>query len=143
MIHFAILTLPPSGTVYHRSHWAVKKRWRTTFALETVFEAYAAGWRSITKEKRPAYRVGITVYRRRLLDVDNLYAGCKPLLDGMRDVGILRGDTPKWCSLDVKQVQVKEKFRVEITLEKLRPLQSLKRELIADRREHISQEVLS
>jgi hypothetical protein len=36
-----------------------------------------------------------------MIDRDNLYGSCKPLIDAMRDVGLIRNDSPKWLDLGV------------------------------------------
>jgi Holliday junction resolvase RusA-like endonuclease len=44
-------------------------------------------------------RVQYVVYRARKLDEDNVYAGLKPVTDALRDVGLLKDDSPKWASI--------------------------------------------
>jgi len=65
-------------------------------------------------------RVQIVCYRGRELDADNTSAGCKPIVDELVAVGLLRDDGPKWCDLrPVVQVVVKTKdqWRTEAYIE--------------------------
>ena len=103
-----LLILPPSANVYQRMHWAAKKRLRNSFAVAFRMEATLCGlW------PRAAYdiwrvRLGIKVFRKgRKYDEDNFTGGLKPLLDGMRDAGYLRNDSPVWLELEPRPEQVK------------------------------------
>jgi hypothetical protein len=84
-------------------HWAEKKRlrhgfWNALAALTDVDNRMGG------PEKM---RVQITVHshgaRVRRLDPDNLWGGCKPLIDAMRDVGLIKNDSPKWLDLGVAE----------------------------------------
>lgn len=54
-------------------------------------------------------KVSIVSYRRRLLDVDNLFGGVKYFVDSLRYAGLIRNDDPESISLIVSQVKVKTK----------------------------------
>jgi Holliday junction resolvase RusA-like endonuclease len=62
-------------------------------------------------------KVKIVVYRGKLLDKDNLYAGCKGVIDAMRDINLLRNDSPKWLDLTVSQEIDRLNPRTEIEIE--------------------------
>lgn len=66
----------------------------------------------------PRHHVRIRSYRVRLLDVDNLYGGCKHLIDSLRLSGIIPDDDPTSISLEVTQEKIKgyknEKTEVEV-----------------------------
>lgn len=61
--------------------------------------------------------VGITSFRRRLLDPDNCIP--KYFIDGCVYAGILHGDSPDKITLEIRQVKVKtkaeERTEIEIT----------------------------
>jgi hypothetical protein len=60
----------------------------------------------------------ITRFGQRLLDDDNLRGGAKPLIDCLKEAGLLHDDSPEWLTLDVKQERVPagmERTEVEIT----------------------------
>ena len=68
----------------------------------------------------PRYRVTITRYGAKLLDVDNGAGGCKPLLDAMRYEGLIPDDDPGSIDFVFRQQKVKTKERrTEILLERL------------------------
>ena len=118
-----ISSLPPSTNQLERMHWAVKKRMRSSFAWELVAALGETDMRLpplLIGPKAPKRRIAITIYRPRLLDDDNCAGGLKPLLDAMRDLGLLRNDSPKWMDL-VKPVQYvsKDNQRTEILIEDL------------------------
>jgi len=52
--------------------------------------------------------VKITSKRIRLLDVENLYGGSKPIRDALQTIGWLWNDSPKWGTLEVVQERVKK-----------------------------------
>jgi Holliday junction resolvase RusA-like endonuclease len=55
--------------------------------------------------KKRKMSVVITSYRKRLLDLDNLVGGAKPLIDALCDMGLIVDDSPDWLDLEVKQKQ--------------------------------------
>lgn len=66
----------------------------------------------------PRHHVRIKSFRVRLLDVDNLYGGCKHLIDSLRLTGIIPDDDPASISLEVTQEKIKgyanEQTEVEV-----------------------------
>jgi hypothetical protein len=71
------------------------------------------------KEESPGRaHVRIKRFGTRLLDDDNLRGGAKPLIDCLKEAGLIHDDSPKWIDLDVTQEQVPagyERTEVEIT----------------------------
>lgn len=63
--------------------------------------------------------VRITRFGSRLLDHDNLTGGAQPLVNGLKEIGLIHDDSPEWLTLEVKQEQVTNKMHerteVEIT----------------------------
>tara|TARA_B100000035_G_scaffold55096_1_gene43525 strand:- start:1856 stop:2173 length:318 start_codon:yes stop_codon:yes gene_type:complete len=66
----------------------------------------------------PRHHVRIRSYRVRMLDIDNLYGGCKHLIDSLRIARIIPDDDPTSITLEVSQEKVKgyksEKTEVEV-----------------------------
>ena len=60
---------------------------------------------------RPRFRVTITRYGSRPLDVDNGAGGCKPLLDAIRYEGLIPDDDPTTIDFRFRQYQVKKPYR--------------------------------
>jgi hypothetical protein len=60
---------------------------------------------------RPRWRVVITRYGSRPLDVDNGAGGCKPLLDAIRYEGLIPDDDPTTIDFQFCQYQVKKPYR--------------------------------
>jgi len=54
-------------------------------------------------------KVSIVSFRRRLLDIDNLYGGVKYFVDSLRYEGLIRNDDPESITLNVSQIKVKTK----------------------------------
>lgn len=68
-------------------------------------------------ETRPI-KLGIISHRVRLLDITNLYGGAKAIPDGLKRLGYLVDDSPKWCDLTVTQEKcIKAEERTVITME--------------------------
>ena len=113
-------SIPPSANQLMRMHWAVKKRLRTTLQWELVRALHEIGHPLppiAVNVKAPKRRLLIIAYRPRRFDLDNAYGGCKVLIDAMRDVGLIRNDSPKWLELRVEQVVEPKRCRTEIEVE--------------------------
>jgi hypothetical protein len=65
--------------------------------------------------KRPVVR--IISFRRRLLDKDNLFRGCKALLDSLRYAGLIHGDGPEEIDFYAEQIKVKYKEEEKTVIE--------------------------
>lgn len=106
-----IEAVPPSANKYQRMHWAVKKKLRTRFHAELFVASLESGKFGYPHAKM---RVQINVHSKgataRRLDPDNLWGGCKPLIDAMRDVGLIRNDSPKWLDLGVSEIRTDGPF---------------------------------
>lgn len=68
----------------------------------------------------PRYRVTITRYGSKLLDIDNGAGGCKPLLDAIRYEGLIPDDDPGTIDFVFRQQKVnKAERRTEVVIEAL------------------------
>ena len=66
------------------------------------------------------YRLTITRYGAKLLDIDNGVGGCKPLIDALRYEGLIPEDDPGTIELIFRQRKVsKNERRTEIVIETL------------------------
>lgn len=125
--------IPPSGNKYIRSHWGVKKKLRNNFAWALMIAIRGQDRKfpfptplpirkslvnrsqfASTPSPLPSSQaiVDVMVYsnaaksaggRARRLDRDNLWGGCKPLFDAMKDIGMIVNDSPKWLQADVNE----------------------------------------
>jgi Holliday junction resolvase RusA-like endonuclease len=89
-----------------KMHWAAKKRLRSNAAWSIVAAAANAGSELPPAEQGPPeirMRVHLTICRRRRFDPDNVHGGIKILLDAMRDLALIKNDSPKWLDLKVDQ----------------------------------------
>jgi hypothetical protein len=61
--------------------------------------------------------VAVSIVRvgKQLLDIDNLYAGCTPLINGLRDAGFILDDSPAHIQLSVKQEKTLENPHTKVT----------------------------
>lgn len=121
MIRVTLNTLPVSGSKYTRSHFRIKKAYREAYAWE-LLGSLPECWRPLQKDHIPAVKARITVFwgkAQRMFDDDNLAAGLKPLIDGMRDIHLIRNDSPRWFRLEANQERDPGRPRMEIELEEL------------------------
>lgn len=96
--------VPPSLNVLLRRHWSWRKRQAEKIAILVV----AAVGRPLVPETRKM-RLQFTVYRKRLLDEDNLRGSTKICLDVLVRLGWVRDDSPEWLDhLPPRQVKVKD-----------------------------------
>ena len=54
------------------------------------------------------FKLQIISYRKKLLDKDNLYGGCKGLIDALISEGFIFDDSPEYIDLTVEQHIAKE-----------------------------------
>lgn len=95
------------------AHWTVRQRQKREW-LEEVMLAMPVGARGQHNNQKK--KVEIISRRSRLLDKDNLYGGCKGLIDSLKFYGLIVDDSPEWCDLEVSQEKSKdEKTIVKIT----------------------------
>jgi hypothetical protein len=79
-----------------RQRMAYKKRWRQD-AANAALVSFPRGYRiTSTYSDVGKRKVVITGYRKRLCDRQNFARGCKPVLDGLVDAGVLVDDSEKW-----------------------------------------------
>ena len=113
MIRLMLPWVPPSLNKYLRMHWAEKARLRGRIGREIAATMIDFGY-EIPKGK---VIVRIALFHPRLFDDDNATGACKPLLDGMRDAGLIRNDSPTWMRLEVSQKRDNKNPRTEIEIE--------------------------
>lgn len=103
----------------HSMHWKARSDWNKAWYVEVKY-----AWLSIPWSKRPEIplkipKIAIKYYTIHLLDFDNAYTAAKPLVDGLRDAGILKNDDLKNLpSFQVTQEKVshREDEHVEIEI---------------------------
>ena len=59
--------------------------------------------------------VRITSFRSRLIDGDNLHG--KAFVDALQTAGAIYKDSPEWCKVEVKQVQVENPWQQRTVIE--------------------------
>ena len=64
------------------------------------------------------FKLTIISYRKKKLDLDNLYGGVKQLLDACSDEKLIWDDAPKYLDLKVEQ-QISNKYETIIIREKV------------------------
>lgn len=95
----------PSLNVYKRMHYHAQKRLRDQYT--TILRLHTT---AITRCKpHQMRRVTICRYGARLLDIDNLIGGCKPLVDALQRAGLLWDDSPRYVSIKYEQTKVSAK----------------------------------
>lgn len=97
-----VLPMPtPSLNAFNGRRWYAKNKLKTAWLsmLSLAPGMHAAHTVPVTTKRR------VTILRvaPRVLDMDNLYGGCKPILDAMVTLGLLRDDKPAWLDLHVSQ----------------------------------------
>lgn len=107
-LEFFEATLPPSGNVTMRMHWATRKRLSDLWNRIVGFHILA------NKPRRPLARARLTLTRRgmREMDFDNMAGSWKVVVDSLRHNGVLKDDKienigmPKFLFEKVKRKDV-------------------------------------
>ena len=69
------------------------------------------------KSGGPRYSVRIRSYRIKLVDVDNLYGGCKHFIDALRLCTVIPEDDPSTIDLKVTQEKVSKYAEIKTEIE--------------------------
>ena len=103
----------PSRNKLDRQHWAVKSKNKQIWALLIRNQMRLRKIRK-TKEKEK-FTVSILCYKKdRLYDTDNVWGGCKQLLDAMVSEDFIYDDAPEYLDLKVQQIKAKESHTMVI-----------------------------
>ena len=95
-----------SRNVLDRQHWAARRRLKQEYALLIRNQIKR---KKITKAEQKKYKLLILSYRKKKLDVDNLYGGsCKSLIDALIQEGFIFDDSTDYIDLKVEQFIAKE-----------------------------------
>ena len=122
------ITLPPEASrspnkTMGRSFWVYKNHkdkclemfseWCNAADSKTIFD-----WTQNVAVKEPSVHILIEGYGCRPKDCDNLVAGCKAIIDVLRNCSFLVDDNPTKMTLSVmsKKVSKKKDERLELTL---------------------------
>ncbi len=124
-----IPVIMPSLNKQLRMHWRTRGRLKNN----AILHVRAVMGRDEIKHLKKLAHLTIRVYsnapklaggRARSLDVDNLVGAQKPLVDALKDLGIIKNDSPVW--LDIGYVERREKVErprteIEITYNAISP----------------------
>ena len=114
-----ILTIPhkvESRNQLDRKHWAVKRQCKKIWALFVRNQMRLKKVRE--SEVGEKFKLTIISYRKKKLDLDNLYGGVKQLLDACSDEKLIWDDAPKYLDLKVEQ-QISTKYETILIREKV------------------------
>ena len=83
-----IVTATPSLNQLN-GRWS-KLNWKKKYAKQLRGYKYETGQVTTIKIRR---------FGKRILDIDNYIGGCKPLIDAIKEEGIIKDDSPKYCNI--------------------------------------------
>lgn len=91
----------PSLNVRDRAHWTARRRQKIDMSWAII------GLTQGQRPPQPWWRSRVHVERRSagMLDIDNLYASAKDLLDSLIKVGIIVDDAPDFLTLEITQAR--------------------------------------
>ena len=95
-----------SGNKTIRNHWAVNRRNKQEWCLLIRNQMRLRKVKKASENDK--YTLMIISYRKRFLDKDNLYTGCKGLIDACVMEGLIYDDNPDCVDLRVEQYKAKE-----------------------------------
>ena len=105
----------PSGNQIIRNHWAGNRRNKQEWALLIRNQMRLRKIKKATADDK--YTLLIISYRKRKLDKDNLYTGCKSLIDACVEEDLIFDDSPDYVDLKVEQYNAKEEHTMIIRKE--------------------------
>ena len=101
-----------SGNKIIRNHWAVNRKNKQEYSILVRNQMRLRKVKKAIEGEK--YVIMIISYRKRLLDKDNLYTGCKSLLDACVMEGLIYDDNPDCIDLKVQQFKSKEEHTMII-----------------------------
>ena len=111
-----IYTDLPSANRQLRQHWATRRKLKHAILKELTVAVRAQTLKPVKREQVKKC-VTITLYRRgRRFDHDNAFGAVKPLVDALRELGLIWNDSPTWLDLGVDQALDHRNPRVEIEI---------------------------
>lgn len=96
--------VPPSANVLKRKYGNFISAGIRRFVRDRLYIALPTAGLDRLVPQTERRCVKYTVYRARLLDDDNRFAGTKPITDALVDLGLLKDDSPAWATVTVDQV---------------------------------------
>jgi hypothetical protein len=99
---------PPSGNVMRRKYRSPHAYKRLREGWQRTIWAFLAPGRRCYELPEQKMHVVVTIEHMKLYDADNAISGCKPLLDSLTNLGIIRDDSPERIELHVLQVKSRE-----------------------------------
>ena len=91
---------------YLRIHWSQHKKYKKTYAM---FIRNLMSLQNISKAlPNDRYYLNIISYRKRLMDMDNLYGAHKWFIDALCDEGFIWDDDPNHAHITITQQIVKK-----------------------------------
>lgn len=106
----ADLILPfssPSQNELQKWHWSMRRRFRQQVQIMIRMGLSADGI-SLSESPQKKRRLEVTRVGHRILDVDNLIGGCKPIVDALKMEFLIQDDSPKWLESEYRQQTVKK-----------------------------------
>ena len=103
-----IISLPikiKSGNVLARKHWAERRRLKQEYKL-LIRNQMRRKKVPFCEDKK--YKLVILSYRKKLLDIDNLWSGLKQLLDALIEENFIYDDSPDYVDIKLDQYTAKE-----------------------------------
>jgi hypothetical protein len=108
-VKLVINRIPMSPNDRERLHWTdrrkANRKWRSDIMAALDRDQFQ--------------KVRIILHRRRLLDDDNAVGSLKPVIDGLRDSGLIYDDSKRWILLTSEQVKDSDDY-TEIDIEEVR-----------------------
>ena len=101
MITLEIPELTPSLNVKRNAHWASKHRARKRWSMLVLVAKSEA--QVFVRPLIERAKVTVERYGGKVLDHDNALGGCKDLIDGLRDNGLIVNDDPAHLELHFAQ----------------------------------------
>ena len=115
-MNLTIFTDLPSTNQRERMHWAKRRKLKHAILKELTVAVRAQTLKPVKREQMKKC-VTITLYRKgRRFDQDNAFGAVKPLVDALRELGLIWNDSPKWLDLGVAQRLDHRNPRVEIEI---------------------------
>ena len=102
----------PSLNKLHSNRWAMLN-WKKKFIKQL------RNFEFLCPKQKVKKILVIKRYGSRIYDQDNFIGGLKPLIDAMKEKGIVYDDTEKWLQLKAEQVKCRrneEKVEIFITI---------------------------
>lgn len=97
----------PINMANHSCHWSIKSEWTRAWKASVAIAFYKNKSKFGVLPLQDKPQIIVQFFHVKQFDKDGMYNAAKPVVDGIKDLGIIKDDSTKHIDLIVKQKKVR------------------------------------